>query len=180
MKRIVILIILLGIKNCYATTENTKGFFDPLINNLKNIWYLGDTEIYIPGYAWHNRYTYSPDRIKRYNELALGGGAGKCLFDAKDNQHSLYAFVFLDSHKDVEPIAGYAYLKTIRLDPHSFLGAGFTVFLTARTDMFNNLPFPGLLPWASYGADRLTLIATYVPGIRNTGNVLLLLLKWRL
>lgn len=223
MKRTIILLLMLGFKNCYAQDPTTnKSFlmranntykgniasnpadvhyktqetpttklqlqdkntsnhlFKPVTDTFKALWYNGDTEIYIPFYAWHNRYTYCRERLKKYNELALGGGAGKTILDMKDNQHMIYAFVFLDSHRDIEPIGGYAYAKTLRLDSHSFIGAGFTVFLTARTDMFNNAPFPGLLPLITYNADKFSYIATYVPGIQNTGNVLLMIFKWRL
>jgi palmitoyl transferase len=80
-------------------------------HRLKQIWQEGDIELYLTGYAWHNRYTYSADRIKTYNENAWGGGLGKSFLDEKGNRHDLYAFAFLESHKKVEPIAGYAYLK---------------------------------------------------------------------
>ncbi|GGI92716.1 hypothetical protein GCM10007966_21650 [Legionella impletisoli] len=137
-------------------------------------------EVYLSGYAWHNRYVYPSHKINSYNENSWGGGLGKGRYDEKGNWQGVYAFAFLDSHKNVEPIAGYAYLKVAHLNQDVNLGAGLTVFITARSDMFNNMPFPGLLPWISLTMKRVTLSATYIPGAKGAGNVLFIVGKWRL
>jgi palmitoyl transferase len=59
------------------------------------------------------------------------------------------------------------------------LGAGLTVFVTARPDIFNNIPFPGILPWVSAIFQRASLSATYVPGSKGAGNVLFILGQWQ-
>lgn len=161
-------------KECCGSPIHTlyQNFNDLLLN--------GDTEVYLPGYAWHNRLAYEKNRIKKYNENAWGGGLGKAKFDKYQNQHSLYAFAFLDSHADIEPIAGYAFQKTFSITDHSYFGLGFTVFLTSRSDLFNFFPFPGALPWLSLSLDRFTFIGTYVPGAKGAGNVLFMLIKWRI
>jgi len=145
---------------------------------LHQIWAEGDNELYLTGYAWHNRYTYNKDRVKKYNEQAWGSGLGKSYYDKDGDWHGLYAFAFLDSHKNLEPIAGYAFLKVAALNEYARFGLGLSVFITARPDLYNNIPFPGALPWASFSYRRASLSATYIPGSRGAGNVLFLLGKW--
>jgi len=146
---------------------------------LEQIWTEGYNELYITGYAWHNRYAYTNDRAKKYNENAYGTGLGKGFIDEKGNWHGLYAFAFLDSHKKIEPIAGYAYLKLFNLNKDIKSGFGFSVFLTSRPDINHNIPFPGALPWISMIVNRVTVSATYVPGHKDIGNVLFLFAKYK-
>jgi palmitoyl transferase len=138
----------------------------------------GENELYLTGYAWHNRYQYSKEKIAYYNEKAWGGGLGKGFFDEQGDWHGLYAFAFLESHSKIEPIAGYAFLKTHHINENSSIGLGFTVFITARPDILDNTPFPGALPWAGLNYKRLAVIATYIPGSRGVGNVLFVLMKY--
>lgn len=152
----------------------------PVCQRLNQVWYEGRDELYLSGYAWHNRYTYTPEKIKTYNEAAWGGGLGKGLFDEKGNWHGLYAIGFLDSHRHIEPAVGYAYLKVATLHNDLKAGLGYSVLVTSRVDYFNGIPFPGALPWASVFYKRVTLAATYIPGIsgnKNVGNVLYVLGK---
>ncbi len=145
---------------------------------LHQVWTQGSNELYLTGYAWHNRYTYSPEKINEYNELAYGGGLGKGFYDEDGDWHGLTAFAFLDSHKNVEPVVGYAFLKTAHLNDNLRVGAGYSVFVTARPDIFNNIPFPGVLPWVSVSYRRASLMATYIPGAQGAGNVLFIFGKW--
>lgn len=145
---------------------------------LNQVWTEGNTELYLSGYAWHNRQFYSREKINGYNEMALGGGLGKGFYDEKGNWHALSAIAFLDSHKNIEPAVGYAYMKIGRLGNNTRIGAGYSILVTARSDIFNNIPFPGVLPWVSLGYGRATLMATYIPGARGAGNVLFFLGKW--
>jgi palmitoyl transferase len=160
------------------TCSHWLSFIQPACQRLHQIWTEGSTDLYLSGYAWHNRYTYSPERIKRYNENAWGGGLGKGLFDEKGNWHGLYAIAFLDSHSDVEPTAGYAYLKVASLNEDVKAGIGFTLLVTARSDINHYIPFPGALPWASVFFKKATLAATYIPGSSTNGNVLFILGKY--
>ncbi len=141
-------------------------------------WTEGDNELYLTGYAWHNRYLYPEEKKGTYNENAWGGGLGKGFFDEHGDWHGLYAFAFLESHSKVEPIAGYAFLKTLHINETSNMGLGFTVFLTARPDILNNAPFPGALPWAGINYRKIAFIATYIPGSKGVGNVLFMLAKY--
>ncbi len=57
--------------------------FKPLCFRFNQILREGESDLYITGYAWHNRYVYPPEKIAMYNEAAWGGGYGKSLFDEK-------------------------------------------------------------------------------------------------
>ncbi len=163
-------------------TEEPKGckywlpFFKPFCRHLHQTWTEGDTELYLSGYAWHNRFTYSAKQLreKKYNELAWGGGFGKGFFDEKGNWHGLYAFAFLDSHRNLEPTAGYAYLKVANLSKNFKAGLGFSVLITSRPDILHSVPFPGAVPWAGVFYKKLSLKAAYIPGSSTNGNVLYL------
>lgn len=147
---------------------------------VNQIWTKGDNELYIPAYAWHNRYTYSQRRLDTYNENPWGGGMGKSFYDTDGDWHALYAFAFLDSHKNVEPVAGYAFVKMLSFTQHARAGAGFALLVTARPDIFHNIPFPGILPWVSLNYRKASIGATYIPGAQGAGNVLFLLFKYAL
>lgn len=162
-----------------SCTKWTK-LLKPACQRLHNIWTEGETDLYLSGYAWHNRYFYPPERIKTYNEQALGGGFGKGLFDENGNWHGLYAFAFLDSHRHVEPVAGYDYLKIARLSTNLKAGLGYTVLVTSRVDIYNNIPFPGMLPWAGIFYKKASIAATYIPGSLGAGNVLFIVGKYTL
>ncbi len=167
-------------KQLASTTQELPGskyclsLFKPFCHHLYQTWTEGSTDLYLSGYAWHNRFTYSAERLreKKYNELAWGGGFGKGFFDEKGNWHGLYAFAFLDSHRNLEPTAGYAYLKVANLTKDFKAGLGFSVLVTSRSDILHNIPFPGAVPWAGVFYKKLSLKAAYVPGSSTNGNVL--------
>lgn len=149
-------------------------------HRLKQIWHEGNNDLYLTGYAWHNRYLYSKERltIGNYNENAWGGGFGRGWYDEDGDWQSLYAIAFLDSHTNVEPWAGYAFLKTLHIGENVKLGGGFTLALTMRPDILNGYPFPAVTPLASVSYKRLALFAAYVPGFRDTGNILFMFARW--
>lgn len=145
---------------------------------LRQVWYDGHGQIYGSGYAWHNRYTYRQDLLDKYNELAWGGGLGRGFTDEDGDLHTLYAIAFLDSHKNVEPMAGYEFEKMFRLKGELKLGLGYTLMVTMRPDILHGIPFPGVLPVVSFSYCHLTVFATYIPGTQNNGNVMFLLARW--
>ena len=145
-------------------------------HRLRQVWHLGNNELQIPAYAWHNRYYYS--NHKNYNETPWGGGLGKSYYDEDGDWHGLYAFAFLDSHKNIEPIAGYGFEKTLHLTDKTGIGLGYTLFMTSRTDIIHSIPFPGILPLVALTQQRASLTLIYVPGKENIGNVLFVLAKW--
>lgn len=148
--------------------------FKPFCHRLHQIWIEGNNDLYVSGYAWHNRFTYSSKwlQTKHYNEQAWGGGFGKGFFDEKGNWHGLYAFAFLDSHKNLEPAVGYAYLKVLNITENFKTGLGVSVLVTARPDIMNNIPFPGAAPWAGAFYKKFSIKAAYIPGASSNGNVL--------
>lgn len=162
---------------CRPCPKGKPNIFHHASHRLQQIWNDGKNELYIPTYAWHNRYTYSPEKIKTYNENAWGGGLGKGFYDEDGDWHGLYAFAFLDSHKNLEPIVGYAFLKAWHPNQDWVLGGGYAVLATRRPDINRGIPFPGILPWGSLTYRRLSVIATYIPGHENIGNVLFLIAK---
>lgn len=149
-----------------------------ICRRLHQIWTEGNNELYLSGYAWHNRYTYPRNKIHLYNEQAWGGGLGKGLYDEKGNWQGIFAFGFLDSHKNLEPVAGYAFLKVLHLNQNMRIGAGYTILATMRPDIFHGYPFPGVLPWVSINYRSASLSATYIPGAKGAGNVLYVVGKW--
>jgi len=163
-----------------AATQNdcshAPDFFKHACHRVQQIWNTGKYELNIPAYDWHNRYFYS--NHKNYNENPWGGGLGKSFYDEDGDWHGLYAFAFLDSHKNVEPIAGYGFEKMLHFDDKTAIGIGYTLFLTSRRDIGHSIPFPAALPLVAITHRRATLMFIYVPGGRNVGNVLFVLAKW--
>ena len=161
-----------------STCDHWPSWFNPICTRLHDTWTKGNNELYVSGYAWHNRYRYSQEKLNTYNEAAYGTGLGKSYYDDKGNWNGLFAFAFLDSHKYLEPVVGYAFLNIAHLTEKTHVGIGYTVLITQRPDILNGIPFPGILPWASVGYDKFSLSGTYIPGGRNIGNVLYLVGKY--
>jgi lipid IVA palmitoyltransferase len=150
----------------------------PVCQRLHHIWVDGDTDLYLSGYAWHNRFTYTPEKIDSYNEQAWGGGMGKSLFGPNHDWQGIYAIGFLDSHRHVEPAVGYAYLKVASVTPNLKAGIGFTIIATSRVDIYHSIPFAGVLPWAGGFYKKAGIAATYIPGAVGAGNVLYIIGKY--
>lgn len=160
--------------------EKWPGLLQRSCKRWHQIWSEGNTDLIVTGYAWHNRYTYTPEKIKSYNEKAYGGGLGRSFIDEDGDFHGLFAFGFPDSHKNFEPVVGYGFLKNWSIAGALSMGLGFTGLITARPEINNGIPFPGVLPLAGALYKRLTLFATYIPGLKGTGNVLFVFAKWQL
>jgi len=164
-------------ETCRPCQPGKPNIFQTASRWLRQVWTEGTTDLYIPTYAWHNRYLYSAQRIPTYNENPWGGGLGKGIYDEHGDWHGLYAFAFLDSHKNVEPAVGYAFLKVWHLNENASVGGGYAILATMRPDINHGYPIPGALPWAAINYRRVSLMATYIPGARNVGNVLFLVTK---
>ena len=159
----------------------TKQLFDHVHHRLSQIGTEGKVELYMTGYAWHNRYFYTPERIQQahYNEFAAGGGLGKGFIDEDGDWHALYAMGFSDSHRNAQPLAGYGFIKRLYLPAKAYIGGGYTWFVTSRQDIMHGIPFPGFpLPMIAVGGSHLSFFATYVPGGHNIVNVLFVFAKW--
>lgn len=157
-----------------------NGYFSSWCTNVAHTWADGRTDAYLPVWIWHNRAEYDKSNLDHYNELPLGFGMGKRYYDNDGDLHRLFAMAFLDSHSDVEPLAGYSYEKIFRPANDWQLGFGYTAFVTARNDVGHYVPFPAVLPLWSVQYKRLSLEQTYVPGGHNNGNVLFVWLRFEL
>lgn len=153
--------------------------WDKTQQEIGSIWRSDQSDLYLPLNTWHNRAYYSSAKIASYNEQPWGIGFGKHRYDAAGNWHALYAMAFLESHNDVEPIAGYAFQKIWRPAAGLRLGAGFTAGVTLRAD-YRYLPLPVLLPLVSVEYGRLAIQSTYIPGGNGNGNVLFTWLRWQM
>ncbi|MCP9760426.1 phospholipid:lipid A palmitoyltransferase [Aquitalea sp. S1-19] len=159
--------------------EAPAGWWSRTQATMAETWASQQYELYVPLNAWHNRSKYSAEKIAGYNEDPWGLGGGKYRYDADGDWHAWYAMAFLDSHKDIEPIAGYGFQKMWRPWGGDFrLGAGFTAGVTARKD-YDYIPLPVLLPLLSVEYGRFALQTTYIPGGSGNGNVLFTWARWQ-
>lgn len=149
------------------------NLFTTFTKRVGETWDSGSYDIYVPLYTWHNRFMYDDRKIRQYNEEPWGFGIGKSMYDEDGDWHALYAMGFADSHKQFQPMLGYAFIKNWYLnEARDFaLGAGFTVGVTARHE-YDYIPLPLPLPLISVQYKRFSIQAAYVPGLYNDGNVL--------
>ncbi|MFN4236174.1 MAG: lipid IV(A) palmitoyltransferase PagP [Vogesella sp.] len=155
-----------------VTCGNSDSWLDKGCRRAEQVMQQGETGVYVTGYAYHLRSMYSEEKIKSFNERAWGGGIGKSLYDEDGDWHGVYAIAFLDSHKHVEPAAGYAYQSMVPIGGRWQLGGGFTAFLTSRTDTLKGFPVPVVLPLASLQYRKSAVMASFMPGPKGNGNVL--------
>jgi palmitoyl transferase len=140
-------------------------------------------DLYLSGYAYHLRDTYSKERIKKLNEKAWGGGLGRTLRNGRGNDESLYVVAIRDSREHTQWMAGYAYQWIYPVVSEKVeVGVGVTVAAVKRDDWYSGHPFPAVLPVASIGTQDVKLVLTYVPRIsskggKGKGNVALFMAK---
>lgn len=130
---------------------------------VKGIALEGDNEFHLPLYAWHARYAYSREKIKKYNEILYGFGFGRGITDCEGNWSGLFASWFLDSKKNFQPLLGYAQTFNILKKNAWEANIGFAAIVTARKDINHYTPFPGLLPVISIAYQPVTIYTTYIP-----------------
>ncbi|MCS6766984.1 MAG: lipid IV(A) palmitoyltransferase PagP [Candidatus Protistobacter heckmanni] len=165
-----------------APAHAEQGWFGDWLDSAKQetrtLWNQGQEDLYVPLHTHHMRFAYDADKIKDYNENPWGIGYGRGIQDADGRWRGLYAMAFLDSHNKVEPIAGYGSLWQFAQLGDLRLQGGYTVFVTARQDILHYMPLPEILPLAGVNYKKLSLMATYIPGGRNNGNVLFIFSKY--
>ncbi|MFM9883320.1 MAG: phospholipid:lipid A palmitoyltransferase [Burkholderiales bacterium] len=134
-------------------------------------WNEGKNELYLSGYAYHDRHTYAADRIRELNEHAWGLGFARSVEDADGDTHAIYALVFRDSHFKFQKVAGYQWQTYWRISDGWKAGAGLSVFLFSRSDVANNFPLPFALPAVSLRYRQVALYGTFIPKVsRNPGG----------
>ncbi len=143
--------------------------------DLADIAEHGQPALLLTGYTWHDPGTYTAAKRATLNSRAWGLGYARHLLDARGNDQMLYAMVFSDSHRNAQPVVGYARQWDWRPAAGPLvLGAGYTAAVTSRADILHNIPFPIVLPVASVGVGRLRLYGTFLPRVSNhlnNGNV---------
>jgi palmitoyl transferase len=138
----------------------------------------GANQLYLTGYSYHGRGTYTDEKLDEFTEQSWGGGLGRLVVDERDNSHEVYAMVFRDSHAKPQYQAGYGWLARWGVTEHLRVGVGLTAFLALRSDYCSYLcPVPAILPLGSIEYRKLSLMASYVPklpGEDGNGDVLFL------
>ena len=139
-------------------------------------------DIYLSGYAYHDRGTYTEAQRRNLNETIWGGGLGRTYRNVRGNDESWYLIGIRDSHNRPQWMGGYSYewLLPLKLQNGLELGGGLTALLIRRHGWHDGRPFPAVLPVASIGNRAVQLIATYVPHLssqKEKGNILSLMLK---
>ncbi|WP_020654769.1 hypothetical protein [Massilia niastensis] len=141
-------------------------------------------DVYLSGYAYHDRDTYSRNQLRKMNENTWGGGFGRTRRTERGNDESFYVLGIKDSNERPQWMAGYAYQWIFpMMRDKAELGVGVTGLLIRRHDWFEGRPFPALLPMASIGGRNTQLIATYVPRLsvrKAKGNIVLLMFRMSL
>jgi lipid IVA palmitoyltransferase len=163
----------------FVCADESDSFYTRAKISLNKTWQSTDYELYVPVYVWHNRSKYTSEKIDEFNEQPWGLGIGKYRYDEDGDWHGLYAMAFLDSHNDIEPIAGYGFEKNFHVSENLNLGLGYTAGVTMRKDL-NYIPIPLILPLLSVQYKRLAVQSTYVPGGEGNGNILFTWLRWTL
>lgn len=183
MKRILfsfLFCVLVLVPASNALAENIVTRFG---SRIKDVFVSEGYDVLLPVLMWHNRAMY--DDVTS-NEVPWGIGIGKSMFDAEGDSHMLFAMGFSDSNKDFQPFIGYGLLYNWRpVDETDFrLGGGFILGITARKhwdpmpDGFSYVPFPAALPAVGVGYKSFDAVFTYIPWVRNNGNVLFGILKY--
>jgi palmitoyl transferase len=139
-------------------------------------------DVYLSGYAYHDRDTYSKAQLRKMNELTWGGGLGRSFRNERGNEEGVYLMGIRDSNNRPQWMAGYQYKWMFPLKSHAGVevGAGLTALVIRRHDWYDGRPFPAVLPIASIGNRAAQLVATYVPHLsarKKKGNILSLMLK---
>jgi hypothetical protein len=143
-------------------------------------------DVYVTGYSYHDRDTYTKAQLNKMNEMTWGGGLGRTLRNERGNDESLYVIGMRDSNERAQWMAGYAYQWVFPVKS-SFsnleLGAGLTGVIIRRQDWYDGRPFPAILPVFSVGTRAAQLLATYVPHLsarKKKGNIVSVMLKFSL
>ena len=156
----------------HALCENSPSIITTACQHVENTWTQGDSDLYIPFHAHHLRYAYSKEKVDEFNENSWGLGYGRSHYLDNGNWEGLYGMAFSDSHNDIEPMVGYAYQWMWGKQSALHAGLGYTVFITARSDVMHYTPFPAALPVASINYNKLSLNTAFVPGGNGNGNIL--------
>jgi lipid IVA palmitoyltransferase len=144
-------------------------------NGAYKAYKTGDDELLLSGYSYHIRSSYTPEKIKEFNEVATGIGYGKTAEDADGDTHTFYWLVFRESHRKNEFHLGYQY-NTYWGPRHGLQASlGYTAMVVQRPDIFSGVPFPAVLPVVGVKWNNTAINAVLIPKVSktlNNGNVI--------
>lgn len=152
-------------------------FFERIYTRAKTAWTDGYFDLYVPLYAWHNRWMYHTGEGSKFNENPWGAGIGKSYYDEDGDMHGLFAMGFKDSNKHFQPVLGYAYIKNWEVADDFRFGLGVAAGISSRHETYY-IPFPAALPLVSIEYANFSIQATYIPERYNHGNVLFTWARW--
>ena len=162
-----------------AKANETQSWYGTAWQHVKDTWYEGEVEAYVPFLTYHLRFAYRQELLDQYNEYPAGFGIGKGRYNSSGNWEGMYAMGFSDSHNKPSFMVGYGWIPTWDLGKSEVkVGVGLSAFLMSRQDYMSGIPFPGILPVASISYKNLAIQAAYVPGGQNNGNVIFMWGKW--
>lgn len=144
---------------------------------IKTIYTEGNNQLWVSGWAYHGRSTYTPEKLNQLNERAIGLGWGKTLRNTNTHK-GIFGLMLLDSHKNWQYQMGYTYEKAVYFNKQNnnwYIAGGIAPALVRRQDMFNKIPFPAVFPLLSIGNKKAELRMTYLPRLSNhlgNGDVL--------
>ncbi len=156
-----------------ATTNSGQNWFGTAWSHVQETWRDGQLEVYVPFWTYHLPFAYTPSQREQYTEYPAGIGLGRGRINKNGNWEGIYAMGFRDSHGDPSYMLGYGWIPMWNVGQSEVkVGAGLTGFLMSRSDYWNGVPFPGVLPVASISFKRASIQAAYVPGGQGNGNVI--------
>lgn len=150
-----------GLKPASARSAGWSGWMGDAWSGMGSVAEQGRSGLILPAYTVHPAWDY-PNRHNQ-NGYTWGGGISRSVIDERGNERMVYALAFSDSHYDLQPVFGYAWLARWPLGNSGLYGGlGYTLGVTFRSDT-SWLPLPAPLPLASLGTDSFGVYATYVP-----------------
>jgi len=158
-----------------------KRWWDASKNKVSLIYDEGKNDLYLTLYAYHDRFTYTPEKLEELNEGAYGFGFGRSRVNEKGNTEMLFVMTHLDSHSDVQVNAGYGWVKKFNIFGNTKLGIGYAAGLVSRSDFYGRIPIPFALPLGTIDVGDISLNAILIPKLNdgiNNGNVLFIFGKF--
>lgn len=155
----------LAANEAHASCPSSSALLEAACNRAARVAEEGTWDLYLTGYGWHID-GYSADDRRHLNAQSWGGGAGKHFTDTNGNEDILFALVFMDSHNNPEPIAGWArQWYTSPVLGGLSVGGGYFAGFTARSDILHYLPVPLALPVASIRYAKASVMGAFIPRI---------------
>jgi lipid IVA palmitoyltransferase len=175
MKKLLLITVLAFASPSLWACDYLWSVFAKPCNGIAKAYKTGDDELILSGYSYHIRSSYTPEKIREFNERAWGIGYGKTAEDPDGDQHTLYWLVFRDSHRNNEWHLGYLYQTFLGQRGGAQFGYGYTAMFVQRPDIFGGIPFPAIVPIIGAKWNNTTINAIWIPKVNekiNNGNVI--------